>query len=899
MTQIFQAGELVAERFEIVRLVAEGGMGQVYEARDRTLGGQVALKLLNFPNLEDPAVNRRFRREVQLARQVTHPNVCRIYDVYPHRVSRGLRHDIEVTLVTMELLRGETLEEVLARRGPMSEAETLPLVRQMAAALEAAHKAGVIHRDFKPSNVILVRRDGAPGDEGDYRAVVTDFGLARSFVGGPAFKPDASSATPLTGEMKVVGTADYMAPEQIAGEDVGPAADVYAFGVVIFEMLTGRRPYSAPNALMLLARRATEPPSSPLEHKPDLDRRWAAVILRCLEREARDRPTSAQRVAELLDGGTERVGAAPARRGSLALAALATVLAAGVLVLLALRQTPRELTFGQAVQLTTPPGLEIDPTFFPDGGRIVYSSDESGAFELYVRELEAGGEVRRLTHDGAKNLEPAASPDGRLVAYHSADKGGIWEVPAAGGKPRRLAASGSRPAYSPDGRFLAFQTESAPQVSDNVPPAIESSTLWILDRQTGELRQLTRTGSPSGGHGAPVFSPDGRRIVFTASRRGASEIWSVDFAGDDPVLLIDDPSPAYDPVLSPDGRRLYFSGASRQVYALWVRPLGRGGRPAGPPRQVENLGLASLRMAAISPDGAWMAFTALFTRSNLWSLPLDPDGGPRGEPRPLTSGTRRNTRPSISPDGSAIAWESWARGSSVDIWWMAADGGDPKQLTVDPGADSLPSWSPDGGSIVFLRQGEEGYRLLAIDLENRREKTLATFPDDADWVRLAPGGARAAYHSRAGGVTLHVLLRDLAAGRTRQLTRGSELMGFPCWSPDGRWIVFQTRREGFTQMMLVASDGSGEPTMLSGEPAHHYPYSFSPDGGKIAFAADRGDVWNLWWTQPASGGERQLTRLELAESYVRYPAWSPRGDQMVYELAESAGDIWVAQRDLK
>ncbi|HEX7831801.1 MAG TPA: serine/threonine-protein kinase, partial [Thermoanaerobaculia bacterium] len=221
----FSAGELVAGRYVIKGLLGVGGMGEVYEAEDRELRETVALKIIRPEIASNTRILERFRREIQLARRVTHPNVCRIYDV-SHHLSRSEAGEVErkITFVSMELLHGRTLSSQLREHGRMSTADALPIVRQMAAGLDAAHQASIVHRDFKSANVML-----APN-----RAVITDFGLAH--------ETEAKDAR-LTDSGVVVGTPDYMAPEQLEAGPITPATDVYALGVVLFEMVTGRLPF--------------------------------------------------------------------------------------------------------------------------------------------------------------------------------------------------------------------------------------------------------------------------------------------------------------------------------------------------------------------------------------------------------------------------------------------------------------------------------------------------------------------------------------------------------------------------------------------------------------------------------------------------------------------------------
>ncbi len=271
-----EPGEVLAGRFRIVRLVGRGGMGEVFEAFDELLEQRVALKTIRPEIVHEPKMEERFRREILLARQVTHPNVCRVYDF--------VKTD-RLGFLTMEFLEGETLAQFLRRRKRLALDEARPLIDQMAAALAAAHRAGVVHRDFKSANVFLTQeRDGGT------RVVVTDFGLARSTA------PDeAESATGMG-----AGTPAFMAPEQLDGRPVGPAADIYALGLVMYEMATGSLPYTGDSPLQVAVRRLREKPKPPRAVAPEVDSRWEAVILRCLEAEPEDRFAEASGVVKSL-----------------------------------------------------------------------------------------------------------------------------------------------------------------------------------------------------------------------------------------------------------------------------------------------------------------------------------------------------------------------------------------------------------------------------------------------------------------------------------------------------------------------------------------------------------------------------------------------------------------------
>jgi len=298
VTAVFQPSQLLAGRFKVIRYVARGGMGEVYEAQDEELNERVAVKTARFENTQTAHEIERFRREIQLARKVTHPNVCRTFDVFRHGVSQSGRSHSQILIVSMELLCGETLAQRIRDGGRFQTAEALALVEQLCAGLAAAHRVGVIHRDFKSSNVMLVKSaasapGGEPPQSETVRAVITDFGLAHA--------EEVEGGT-LTRLGDIVGTPAYMAPEQIDGGAITPATDIYALGVVIYEMLTGLLPFSADTPLATAMKRLNQIAPSPRLHIPDLDPRWESVVARCLERTPERRFASTDDVARVLRG---------------------------------------------------------------------------------------------------------------------------------------------------------------------------------------------------------------------------------------------------------------------------------------------------------------------------------------------------------------------------------------------------------------------------------------------------------------------------------------------------------------------------------------------------------------------------------------------------------------------
>jgi serine/threonine protein kinase/tetratricopeptide (TPR) repeat protein len=281
-----RAYQVLADRFRILRHVGKGGMGEVFEAEDLQLKDRVALKIIRPDIASNPQVAARFKQEIRLGKRVAHPNVCRIHDLGSAKSDEG----VETLFLTMEFLRGETLSSRI-KRGPMSESEALPLIADMADGLDAAHQAGVVHRDFKSGNVMLV---GSPDRT---RAVITDFGLARALREG-------EQNLALTKPGTVAGTVDYMAPEQIRGEEVTPSADIYSFGVVIYQMVTGRLPFVRNTDVGVAMQHLHDEPPSPRQFAPHLDPKWEAAILCCLKKAPVERFSSGNDVKTALRSGS-------------------------------------------------------------------------------------------------------------------------------------------------------------------------------------------------------------------------------------------------------------------------------------------------------------------------------------------------------------------------------------------------------------------------------------------------------------------------------------------------------------------------------------------------------------------------------------------------------------------
>jgi Tol biopolymer transport system component len=352
------------------------------------------------------------------------------------------------------------------------------------------------------------------------------------------------------------------------------------------------------------------------------------------------------------------------------------------------------------------------------------------------------------------------------------------------------------------------------------------------------------------------------------------------------------------PVWSPDGSGIYYSTFSRQGDFIVRRlPIGRDGSPAGDPIEVLP-GSASLpRALAISSDGKRMAYTASLSSSQLLALPISPQTHlPTGPASPLLhENLYRYTEPTFSPDSRRLLYVQFRKGSQDDIWVSDSDGNNATQLTSAPSATYFPAgWLPDGASILFAKYPESGGELWKMSLSDRAEQRIKQFTKPTAFPSLSQDGRQVVFNS-GSSQGIHLWRFELATGQTTQLTfENKAFLGIGRWSPDGKWIAFQMHR-GHDSYAGVVPSGGGDYKLLTTEAGHSWPWSWAPDNDAIAFSGSRDGVWNLWQVSRTTGLQKKLTDYTSLRTFVRYPAWSPRGDRIVYEFNETKGNIYVAE----
>jgi serine/threonine protein kinase/Tol biopolymer transport system component len=894
--------------FELRGLLGAGGMGEVYRAHDAALGRDVAIKILPPQFVDDRDRMARFEREARVLATLNHPNIAAIYGVDaippdPGVAGSGLR------AMVLELVEGQTLAERI-ERGPLAIPEALDIARQLVDALDAAHEKGIVHRDLKPAN-IKIRPDGV--------VKVLDFGLSKAFdvEASPADERRAPAAGH-TVEGVVLGTPAYMSPEQARGYVVDKRTDVWAFGCVLYEMLTGVAAFQGATASDTISAVLTRDPdlsALPRATPPGVHR----TVERCLAKDAR------RRLRDIADAGPdleERPAPSPgspppvASRRTAAAAIVTAVLVVATAWLAVERFSRANVDLlpqgGVLERLTYYSGLTTTPAISPDGQLVAYASDRAGGGDLDIWVQQAGGgPPLRLTTDPADDHWPEFSPDGKQIVFRSErGGGGTYLVPALGGSERLVVEGGRNARFSPDGSQLAY---------------------W-----TGQFR------GPASTHTSALFT--------------------VPLSGGTPRRIAGEFDVARDPLWAPDGGSLLFLGRSDRdrpvadTFDWWWVPLD-GRTPVKTGMFESGLLKDSIAFLGDGSPAAWTAEGVLFTAAaNLWIVPLSSGNGRlTGPPTRLTTVTGRAEAPSIGRDGSIVFAVSQSQ-RVIERASLDPQAVDPKPLPVYADNRDVAlraSTSADGVTMVF-DQGFEKYREIWVrDTRTGRQylllRVMAAYPGSPT---ISADGARVAYRvvdssgaedrsqsfvvEVAGGVPKPLCDRcgvygflsddyrvlvtwddervigtiDVRTGSRVELVRpNGGRLNRPHASPDDRWLAFRHTVDSVSQIYVVPFPVGriSPPTewQLVDEPTTTgRPAGWSLDSTILYTLLDT-DGFRCIWGQRVDRHTGRLVGSVFPARHLHMPIDNGpstsfsnpiTADGLLYERVSATGDLWRLSR---
>jgi Tol biopolymer transport system component/predicted Ser/Thr protein kinase len=889
--------------YEIQSKLGAGGMGTVYQALDTRLNRTVALKILSPDRWEGTAGRGRLMREAQAASALNHPNIVTVYEI---------GHDAGVDFIAMERVEGRTLGELAAHRLTLREA--LPIAIQIADAMAAAHAAGIVHRDLKPGNIVVTERG---------LAKILDFGIAKVRAAGDA-ESNATQTLTLSGQ--IVGTVAYMSPEQAAGQDVDWRSDIFSFGCVLYEMITGRRAFQGDSDMATLAAVLAKEPTAARQFAPGLPQGLERIVDTCLCKKRGERWESMGDVKLLLAAALADldVAAPPARARrpwpAVALAAGAALVAAGV-TWWWLRPADTAAPVRVMRQVTNTGGLSDYPALSRDGNLLAFASDrnEAGNLDIWVQQI-GGRDPIRLTTDEADDSEPAISADGARVAFRSERSGGgIYVAPSLGGDAALLAPRGRGPRFSPDGRWIAYW--EGRESADLLPG---TARVFVIESGGGQARQI---GADLAAALYPVWSPAGDEVLVlgraagSGARGGGTDWWTVPLQ----------PGPArktgafatlaaqrllYTAWLT-DILPLEWRASGRVVFAagpgdagnLWEIPVAGGRVQDRATRLTQAPGYQLHASTAAGSARGRMAFSSLEWTPVVWSQALDADRGiAKGELQRIAIDELGSLAPSLSADGRYVVYLSTQFGSRAV---RARDLTSGKTITLVASASLLfnPRISGDGATVAYC---DGGGNIFSVPRGGGEVASLCA--GCGTTMAVSAEGKRISYEpGQSEDLTWYDVDRK-ARVTVAQRPEGSVLTDGR-FSPDGKWMAFHARTKTTSAQVFVAPIGGPLPVprarwiaVTDGASEEMEP-AWSPNGELLYFLSDR-DGFRCVWARRLNGASKQPAGDAFAVLHFHRARRSLRRmtgttgliglsvapGRMVFSFGELTGNIWLEEK---
>jgi serine/threonine protein kinase/Tol biopolymer transport system component len=941
------AASLVGQAISHYRIIAalgSGGMGEVYLAQDTVLGRKVALKLLPSEFTRDAERVRRFQQEARAASALNHPNIITIYEI--GRVDD--RH-----FITTEFIDGETLRQRIKRSQTqiavnesrtsgvaLGLGEVLNIAVQAADALAAAHEAGIVHRDIKPENIMVRRRDGY--------AKVLDFGLAK-LTEGPAATVDTEAPTKAKVQTiagMVMGTANYMSPEQARGERVDSRTDLWSLGVVLYEMVAGKAPFVGVTTTDLLAAILFHEPPSLLLYRGDLPEELERIVSKTLTKDrekryqtaedllsdlrrllqrleleaeierlatpgsgaelevttdsARPAVPAADEISERTDEGAARpTSSAEYVVGEIRRHKLGTLIALAIILLavggigfrlyrLFTHQELKPAHFQtMKIKRLTNSGNATSAAISPDGKYVAYVLREVGRDGLHVKQVETTSDIEIVPPEMTEYGGLTFSPDGNYLLFVKSANGAssdLYQVPTLGSVPRKLLADiSSYVSFSPDGKRFAFVRRKGRECGLMVANADGTGTETLATHQEPDCLSDANNG--------PAWSPDGKVIAYP--------IWNAD-RHEFEVIGVDVEHGTEINVSSKKwkyvGRLAWLSDGSGLMLTahegdppecqVWLLDY-----PGGKLRRLTADSNKYLELT-LSADSNSLATVQIEQRNNLWLAP----GNDAKRARQLTQGAGKyelTRNVSWTPDGK-ILYSSRASGN-WDIWIMDEDGRNQRQLTVDTRLNFAPFATPDGSQIVFAttREGAAPH-IWRMEIDGSNPKQLTNGPGLDESPKVTPDGKWVVYQKRTSDPFIYKV--SIEGGTPVPLTdKHSEA---PAVSPDGKLVacIYWSNPGSQPQIALLPIEGGPPVKLFEIPPTSSSSTEWTPDGRALAYVDTRGGVSNIWRLPIDGRPPTQLT--DFKSDLIFNFAWSRDGKQLVLTRGSMISDV-VLIHDLR
>ena len=867
--------------YRITAKLGAGGMGQVFRASDTRLSRDVAIKIL--PPTADENLHQRFTLEAQAASALNHPNIVAVYDVG--------KYDGTPYIVS-ELVDGEPLRDLVAR-GPVPIRKLLDLATQIADGIAAAHAAGIIHRDLKPEN-IMITRDG--------RAKILDFGLAKQQARPNALSPtDETLAMTHTQPGLIMGTANYMSPEQARAAGSDYRSDQFSFGVILYEMVTGKQPFSRETTVQpMSAVLADDPPPIPPGTKIPAPLRW--IIDRCMAKDPQQRYGSTvdlyHDLRNLRDHASE-ISLSPAPPAPkkqtprwifpsvLALAALA----AGYIFSRITVPDATDISSHKFTPIATEAYDEVTPTWSPDGKSILYSAEINGINQLFVRSLDSAMPVQ-ITRGAKWCRMPFWHPKEPRVFFIANDE--LYSIALAGGEPELMIARVTAASISPDGKALVVMRKD--------PDKLQAGFVEISSPPGSPTKKYLPAPFPGDtyfGGTLLQFSPDGSKVFFAIKHlKGPPEYWLLPWPNSEAKEL---PQRIFTSLTGriasfswwPDSQRAIVSMSARYEDGhLWLADTRRGLVHA------ITTGIGGETHASLSPDGSRIVYTEVNEDFDIVDVPFNDD-----PPRKVVTTSRREFSAVWSPVGMQFAYAS-DRSGPFEIWLKSTQEGWERPIVqnkdFDDGINSVTTclaFSPDGGRIAYTRSTLEknviwispisGGSAIRLSPDDGSGQFAPTWSPDGNWIAFL----------QISGSSVH-LVKTRVGGREAPIAIDRQMedlyLSNPRWSPKGDWITINTRK-GFT---VVSADGKTS-RLLNKE--NYQRNAWSADGSLLYGMRLVQRETFLCSIDPQTGVEKVLRKIGR-EIYFQDPidigqtfALDPSGKSVMMSVKRSKSDIWMLE----